>query len=82
MLRYSRWDHDRYCNLIEINNLIKNDTTGYQHGGNSIDYTYLNHQFKVFIERTSISTDIAVHLGDKSGSDIWFNLLYNQRKLQ
>jgi len=68
LLQYSRWDYDRYCNLIEINNLIKNDTTGYQHGGDPIDYTYNNYQFKVFVERTSISTDISVHPGDNQQS--------------
>ena len=40
----------------------------YHHCGVPVDYTYNNYQFKVFIERTSISTDIAVHLGDNRKS--------------
>jgi len=64
--QYSRWDHDRFCKLKETNNLIKRSDQSIQsiYGGGVHEIKFEGYPFKVFIVRTPISIDLAVHSGD------------------
>ena len=62
--QYSRWDHERFCKLIEIDKLLKDDII--QYGGEIIEEKFNGYPFKIFVQRTKISVDIAVHPDDNN----------------
>jgi len=64
--QYSRWDHERFCKLKKINNLIKGTGQSFQsiYGGVADEIKFKGRLFKIFTVRAPISIDLAIHSGD------------------